>query len=228
MPRRLAFSLLASVMLLAGCDSSSSTWSARDMERFLEGKGSAHVICTRGTDGWDYTCRSSGRRIGVDVNKDGPIELSNWVRDDEPLQVGPGGEGAAVHAHFVEEAGSVCKDTASLIGRLPPPISRVDALSRLDQILDLRRQEVTKLEAIKPPVALLPDYTLMVGALGQVVNDEMQLRDGIATRQPSTRRSALESRARDARQANEIALRLGLPACSNAAIPLPGITPRPH
>jgi len=133
-----------------------------------------------------------------------------------------------VHARFVDEASSVCKEAASMISRLPGPIGRIDTLSRLDQVLDLRRQELIQLEAIKPPVALLPEYTLMLGALGQVVNDEMELRDGIATRQTSTRRAALESRARDARQANEIALRLGLPACSNAAIPLPGIAPRPH
>jgi hypothetical protein len=98
----------------------------------------------------------------------------------------------------------------------------------LDQILDLRRQELTQLEGIKPPVALSTEYTAMVGAIGQVVNDEMELRDGLATRQASTRRFALASRARDAVQAKQFALRLGLPACSNAAIPLPGIAPRPR
>jgi hypothetical protein len=224
MPRRLAFSLLACVVVVAGCDSSPSKTSARDTERFLEGKGTAHVICTEGSDGWDYTCRSSGRKIGVDVDGRGPTELSSWVPDEEPLQVGPGGEGAAVHARFVDEASSVCRDTTSVIGRLTPPVSRVDALSRLDQVLDLRRQEVIKLEAIKPPVALLAEYTTMLGALAQVVNDEMLLRDGVATRKASTRRAALASRARDARQANERARRLGLPACAKAAIPLPGIT----
>jgi hypothetical protein len=228
MPRRLAVSLLAGVTALAGCGSSSSKSSARDTERFLEGKGTPHVICTEGSDGWDYTCTSSGRKIGVDVGKRGPTELSNWVPDEEPLQVGPGGEGVAVHARFVDEASSVCKEAASMISRLPRPVSRIDTLSQLDRVLDLNRQEVIQLEAIKPPVALLPEYTLMLGALGQVVNDEMELRDGIATRQTSTRRAALKSRARDARQANEIALRLGLPACSNAATPLPGIAPRPH
>ncbi len=214
MPRRLAVSLLAGVTILAGCGSSPSKPSDRDIERFLEGKGTSHVICTEGSDGWDYTCRSSGRKIGVDVGKSGPTELSNWVPDKEPLQVGPGGEGAAVHARFVDEASSVCKEAASMISRLPRPISRIDTLSRLDQVLDLRRQELIQLEAIKPPVALSPDYTLMVGAIAQVVNDEMELRNGIATRETSTRRAALKSRARDARQANEIALRVGLPACS--------------
>lgn len=230
MSRRLAVSMLAGVTLLAGCGSSSSSskLSARDMERLLEGKGTENVICTPGSDGWDYTCRSSGRKIGVDVDTGGPIELSNWVPDEEPLQVGPGGEGPAVHARFVDEASSVCKELASMITRLPPPVSRVDALSRMDQVLDLRRQELMKLEAIKPPVALLPEYTMMLGALGQVVNDEMELRDGIATRQASTRQYALKSRARDAGQAHDIALRVGLPACSDPAIPLPGIAPRPH
>ena len=228
MRRRAAVSLLGGMAVLAGCGSSSSKLSARNTELFFESKGEAHVICTAGSEGWDYTCRSSGRRIGVDVGKDGPTELSNWVPDDEPLQVGPGGEGAAVYARFVDAASSACKEAASMIRRLPRPVSRIDALSRLDQILDLRRQELIQLEGIKPPVALSPEYTAMVGAVGQVVNDEMELRDGIATRQASTRRAALASRARDAVQANELALRLGLPACSNAAIPLPGIAARPR
>ena len=227
MRRGVAVGLLVAV-LAAGCGSSSSKRSARDTELFFEGKGEAHVICTAGSEGWDYTCRSSGRKIGVDVGKDGPVELSNWVPEDEPLQVGPGGEGAAVYARFVDEASSACKEAASMIRRLPRPVSRVDAVSRLDQILDLRRQELIQLEGIKPPVALSTEYTAMVGAIGQVVNDEMELRDGIATRQASTRRFALASRARDAVQAKEFALRLGLPACSNAAIPLPGIARRPR
>ena len=224
MSRRLAFSLLAGATLLGGCDPSQT--SARDIERFLEGKGTAHVICTDGTEGWDYTCRSSGRKIGVEVDERGPTELSNWVPDDEPLQVGPGGEGAAVRARFVDEASSVCKDAASMTARLTPPVSRVDALSRLDQALDLRRQELIKLEAIKPPVALLPEYTLMVGALAQVVDDERLLRDAIATREASAQREALRSRERDARQVAESARRVNLAACANAAIPLPGITTR--
>ena len=221
-PRRTAL-LFATVAVLAGCSSSPSKLSARDTERFLEGKGDAHVTCTEGSEGWDYTCRSTGRKIGVDVDGHGPTELSNWVALDEPLQIGPGGEGAAVHERFVDEASSVCREAASMVGRLPRPVTRVDALSRLDQVLDFRRTELIQLEAIKPPVAILPDYTAMLGALGQVVNDEMQLRDGIATRSTSTRRSALESRRRDAAQANDIALRLGLVGCARAAIPIPGI-----
>jgi hypothetical protein len=202
MPRTLAVSLLAaSVAIFAGCGSRSKL-SARGTEHFLEGKESAHVICVEGSDGWDYTCKSSGRKIGVDVDQNGPTDLSSWVPDAEPLQVGPGVEGAAVHARFVDEASSVCKDAASTIGRLTPPVSRIDALGRLDQVLDLRRQELIKLEAIKPPVVLSPEYTLMLGALAQVVNDEMLLRDGIATHEASTRRAALSSRSRDARQAN--------------------------
>jgi hypothetical protein len=225
---RLTFSLLAGLALLTGCDSSSSD--ARDVERFLEGKGTPHVICTDGTEGWDYTCTSSGRKIGVEVDKRGPTELSQWVPVDEPLQVGPGGEGAAVRARFVDEANSVCENAASTIGRLTStrPVSRVDALSRLDQVIDARRQEVIQLEAIKPPVALSPEYTLMVGALSQVVDDEKALRDGIATREASTQRSALTSRADHADQVATSARRINLQACAKAAIPLPGITTKPR
>jgi hypothetical protein len=78
-------------------------------------------------------------------------------------------------------------------------------------------------EAIKPPMALQPDYITMVGAVGQLERDEMELRDGIATRVESTRRDALANRRRDAAQANEIARRLGLEGCSDAAMQIPGI-----
>jgi hypothetical protein len=222
MPRRLAVCLLAAVTVLAGCDSSSSD--ARDIERFLEGKGTRHVICTEGTEGWDYTCSSSGRKIGVEVDKRGPTELSMWVPENEPLQVGPGGEGAAVRARFVDEASSVCENAASTIGRLPRPISRNDALSLLDQVIDLRRQEVIQLEAIKPPVALSPEYFLMVAALVQVVDDERVLRDAIRTRDVSTQRYALRSRAEHAGQVARSARRLNLQACADAVIPVPGFT----
>jgi hypothetical protein len=197
--------------------------SAKDVERVLEGKNGPNVVCTKGTDGWDYTCKTIRRKIGVDVHDNGTAELSNWTPIGEPLVFGPAGESADVRARFVDEAVAVCTEAATMIGRLPPPVSRRDALSRMDQILDLR-QELIGLQAIKPPTALVPEYTVMVGAMTQVVNDEMQLRDGIATRAASTRESALAGRRRDARQANETALRLRLVGCSNAAIPLPGIT----
>src|SRR5436190_18537138 len=123
MPRRFAVALLA-VALLAGCDSSPKKMSAGDVERVLEGKNGPNVVCTNGSDGWDYTCKTVRRKIGVDVHDDGTAELSDWTPVDEPLTVGPGGEGPAVRARFVEEASDVCKQTASMIGRLPRPVSR--------------------------------------------------------------------------------------------------------
>ena len=224
MPLRLAVALLAAA-LLVGCGSSSTKkMSAKDVEHLLEGgKNGPNVICTKGTDGWDYTCKTVRRKIGVDVHEDGTAELSNWTPIDEPLTVGPGGEGPAVRARFVDEANSVCKQTRSMILRLPPPVTRRDALARLDQVRDLRFIEVAQLGAIKPPAVLQPDYTSMVGGIRAVMDDEMQLRSALATRTGSTLRSALASRRRDAHQANEIALRLGLRGCADTAIPLPAI-----
>ena len=89
---RAAIAVLA-VALLAGCDSSPKRMSAQDVERLLEGKNGPNVVCTRGTDGWDYTCKTVHRKIGVDVHGDGTAEFSNWTPVDEPLTVGPGGEG---------------------------------------------------------------------------------------------------------------------------------------
>jgi hypothetical protein len=123
-----------------------------------------------------------------------------------------------VRARFVDEASSVCANAVSTIGRLTPPVSRVDTLSRLDQVIDLRRQAVIQLEAIKPPVALSPEYIVMTAALSQVVDDERVLRDGIAHRQADTQRYALESRAQHAAQVTNNARRLALPACAKAAI----------
>jgi len=128
-----------------------------------------------------------------------------------------------VHARFIEEASAVCTDVASQIKRLPRPVSRIDAVSRLDQVLDLRRQELVQLEAIKPPLVLTPEYVSMLGALGQIADDERQLRDALATRVQASRRAAEASRRRDAVQAKQSALRLGLPACANPAIPLRGL-----
>jgi hypothetical protein len=93
-------------------------------------------------------------------------------------------------------------------------------------VLDLRRQELVQLEAIKPPLVLTTEYVSMLGALGQVANDERQLRGALATRDKPSRRTAEASRNRDAVQAKQAALRLGLPACANPAIPLPGIVGR--
>src|ERR671934_1683513 len=126
---RVAMAIVAA-LLLAGCGSSSHKMSAKDVERLLEGKNGPNVVCTRGTDGWDYTCKTVRRKIGVDVHEDGTAELSNWTPIDEPLTVGPGGEGPAVRARFVDEANSVCKQTRSMILRLPPPVTRRDALAR--------------------------------------------------------------------------------------------------
>jgi hypothetical protein len=228
MPPRLPLVLLAVAAVLAGCGSSHSTKvSAKQIERMLEQGGKADVTCTDGSNGWDYTCHEGGRKMGVDVDRRAPIEVSGWVPLEEPLAVGPGGEGVAVHARFIEEASAVCTDVATQIKRLPRPVSRVDAVSRLDQVLDLRRQELVQLEAIKPPLVLTTEYVSMLGALGQVANDERQLRGALATRDKASRRTAEASRNRDAVQAKQAALRLGLPACANPAIPLPGIV-GPH
>ena len=220
----LRFAAAAAVVLLAGCGSSHKKLSVRDVERLLEGQNGPNVVCTDGTDGWEYTCKTVHRKIGVALHDDGTAELSNWTPIDEPLVVGPKGESADVRARFVDEAGDICRQAGSMVGRLPRPVSRRDALNRMDMVLDLRRQELVGLQAIKPPTALQPEYTSMLGAMTQVVNDELQLRDGIATRVASTRDAAVAARRRDAHQANEIALRVGLVGCSNAAIPLPGIT----
>lgn len=224
MPRRLAVSLLACATVLTGCDSSSSD--ARDIERFLETKGTPHVICTEGTEGWDYTCRSAGRKIGVEVDKRGPTELSSWTPEGEPLQVGPGGEGAAVRARFVDEANSVCNNADRTIAQVTaaPPVSKSDALSQLDRAIDLRRQEVIQLEAIKPPVVLSPEYGLMLGTLVAIVDDDRVLRDAILRGQTSLQRDALRRRAERAAQVTKSAGRLKLPACAVAATPMPGIT----
>jgi hypothetical protein len=223
MPLRLA-AALAAIALLVGCGSPRKL-SIGDVERLLEGKNGPNVVCTEGTDGWDYTCRTTRRKIGVDLGDHGVAELSSWTPIGEPMQVGPGGEGPAVDARFVDEANAVCRQTASMVTRLPQPVSRADALARMDQVRNFRFVETAQLDAIKPPVALQADYTAMIGARKAVMDDEMQLRDGIATGSRSTRRAALASRRRDAHQANEIALRLGLVGCSAAAIPIPGIAP---
>jgi hypothetical protein len=222
MPLRIA-AALAAALLLAGCDSSSKKLSKGDIEHLLEGKNGPNVICSEGTDGWDYTCKTVRRKIGVDIRQDGTAELSNWTPIDEPLTVGRGGEGPAVRARFVDEANGVCKQVRSMIGRLPRPVSRVDALARLDQVRDLRFIEVAQLDAIKPPVALQADYTSMVAGVKAVMDDEMELRDGIASRAASTRATAVANRRRDAAQVKDLALRLGLRSCTNAAIPIPGI-----
>jgi hypothetical protein len=228
MPLRLAIALAAAA-LLAGCDSSQSPkkLSGKDVERLLEGKNGPNVVCTKGSDGWDYTCKTVRRKIGVDVHEDGSSELSNWTPVDEPLAVGPGGEGPAVHARFVDEANGVCEQSNSMIGRLTRPVSRLDAMARLDQVRDLRFIEVAQLDAIKPPVAFQADYTAMVAAVRGVGDAEMALRDAIVTRPVSARAtaraSALASRRRGAAQVRELALRLGLRACSDAAVPIPGI-----
>ena len=223
MPRRFAVAVLA-VALLAGCDSSPKKMSAGDVERLLEGNNGPNVVCTKGIDGWDYNCKTVRRKIGVDVHDDGTAELSNWTPIDEPLAVGPGGEGPAVRARFVDEANGVCKQTESMILRLSPPVSKRDALARLDQVRDLRFIEVAQLDAIKPPVILQPDYLSMVAGIKAVGDDEMQLRDALASGTAATRRSSLADRRRAARQENEIALRLGLRGCADAAVRLPGIT----
>jgi len=221
---RLAVALLAAACL-AGCDSSSThKMSGKDVERLLEGKDRPNVICTTGTDGWDYTCRTVRRKIGVDVHEDGTAELSTWTPVDEPLTVGPGGEGPAIRARFVDEANGVCKQSDSMIGRLPRPVSRRDALARLDQVRNLRFIEIAQLDAIKPPGVIQADYTSMVAAIKVVMDDEIELRNALASETASTRRSALRDRRRDAHQANEMALRVGLRACANAGLPLPGIT----
>jgi hypothetical protein len=223
MPRRLAVALLA-VALLVGCDSAPKKMSARDVERLLEGRNGPDVVCTAGSEGWDYTCKTVHRKIGVTVHRDGTAELSNWTPIDEPLTVGPGGEGPAVRARFVDEANGVCKQTAAMILRLTPPVSRRDALARLEQVRELRFIEVAQLDAIKPPTVLLPDYLSMVAGIKTVGDYEMQLRDALASGTPATRRAALAERDRAARQANETALRLGLHGCADAAVRLPGIT----
>lgn len=223
MPRRLAVALLA-VAALAGCDSSQKKMSAGDVERLLEGRNGPNVVCTTGTDGWEYTCKTVHRKIGVTVHQNGTAELSNWTPIDEPMTVGPGGEGPAVRARFVDEANGVCEQTEATILRLTPPVSRRDAVARLDQVRDLRFTEVAQLNAIKPPAVLLPDYLSMAAGIKSVGDYEMQLRDAIASGTPATRRTVLAGRLRAARQADEIALRLGLRGCADAAVRLPGIT----
>jgi len=96
--------------------------------------------------------------------------------------------------------------------------------ARLDQVRDLRFIEVAQLDAIKPPVVLQPDYLSMVAGIKAVGDDELQLRDALASGTAATRRSALADRRRAARQPNEIALRLGLRGCADAAVRSPGIT----
>jgi len=224
MPLRSAAVLLVAAAVLTGCDSGHKKMSARDVQHLLEGSNGPKVVCTSGTEGWQYTCKTPHRKIGVTVHDNGTAELSNWTPIDESLTVGPGGESPDVRAHFVDEANDVCKQARSQILRLTPPVSRRDALSRLDQIRELRFIEVAQLEAIKPTVALAPDYTSMVAAIKAVGDDEMALRDALASGTPSTRRSALTDRRSDARLADEIALRLGLRGCIGAAMPLPGIT----
>ena len=226
MPLRLAVVLVA-VLVFAGCGSSSHRMSAKDVERELEGENGPNVVCTKGTDGWDYTCKTISRKIGVDVHDDGTAELSNWTPVDEPLAVGPGGEGPAVRARFVDEANAVCEQAASMIGRLTRPVNRADALAHLDRVRELRFFEVAELDAIKPPVALQADYAAMVAAIRGVGDAEMALRDAFVTRPASARGSAraaaLASRRRGAAQVRELALRVGLRTCSNAAVPIPGI-----
>jgi hypothetical protein len=226
MPCRLVVVLVA-MLALAGCGSSSHKMSAKDVERVLEGKNGPNVVCTEGTDGWDYTCKTISRKIGVDVHDDGTAELSNWTPVDEPLAVGPGGEGPAVRARFVDEANAVCEQAASMIGRLTRPVNRADALAHLDQVRQLRFFEIAELDAIKPPVALQSDYIAMVAAIRGVGDSEMALRDAFVTRpasaRTSARASALASRRRGAAQVRGLALRLGLRTCSNAAVPIPGI-----
>ena len=219
MPRRFAVALLA-VGLLAGCDSGPKTMSTQDVERLLEGKNGPNVVCAAGTDGWEYTCKTVHRKIGVTVHRNGTAELSNWTPIDEPMTVGPGGEGPAVRARFVDEANGVCKQTESMILRLTPPAGRRDALARLDQVRDLRFIEVAQLGAIKPPTVLLPDYVSMIAGIKAVGDYELQLRDAT----PARRRAVLAYRERAARQANALALRLGLRGCADAAVRLPGIT----
>jgi hypothetical protein len=224
MALRFAVALLAAACL-AGCDSSSThKMSGKDVERLLEGKNGPNVICTKGTDGWDYTCRTVRRKIGVAVHEDGTSELSTWTPVDEPLTVGPGREGPAIRARFVDEANAVCKQSESMIGRLPRPVSSRDASARLDQVRDLRFIEIAQLDAIKPPAVIQADYTSMVAGIKVVMDDEMQLGSALASGTASSRRSALRDRRRDAHQANEMALRVGLRACANAGLPLPGIT----
>jgi len=221
---RTAVALLAAA-LLVGCDSAPNEMSAQDVERLLEGQNGPNVICTQGTDGWDYTCKTVHRKIGVDVRDDGTAELSSWTPIDEPLSVGPAGESPAVRARFVDEANAVCKQTEAMMLRLTPPVSRTHALARLDQVRDLRFIEAAQLDAIKPPVVLQPDYISMIGGIRAVMDDEIALRDALASGTRATRRSAVSDRRRDGHLANEIALRLGLRGCANAAVRLPGITP---
>jgi len=220
MPLRLAAALLAAAFL-AGCDSSPHKMSAEDVERLLEGKNGPNVICTKGTDGWDYSCKTVHRKIGVDVYDNGTAELSSWTPIDEPLAVGPGGEGPAVRARFVDEANAICNEARSMVARLTPPVSKTDALARLDQVRDLRFLEVGELSAIKPPAVLSADYVSMVGGIGALQNDEMQLRTALAA--GSGRRDAVAARRRDALKVKHAALRVGLRACANSAMPIPGI-----
>ncbi len=65
----------------------------------------------------------------------------------------------------------------------------------------------------------------MTGAIRAVMDDEIALRDALASGTRATKRSAASDRRRDAHLANGIALRLGLRGCANAAVRLPGITP---
>jgi hypothetical protein len=106
-----------------------------------------------------------------------------------------------------------------MILRLTPPVSRRDAMSRLDQVRELRFTEVAQLGAIKPPAVLLPNYTSLVAAIKAVGDDEIALASGTK----ATRRAALAARRRDARLARETALRLGLRGCASPAVPIPGI-----
>jgi hypothetical protein len=132
-----------------------------------------------------------------------------------------------VRTRFVDEANGVCKQSASMIARLTRPVSRRDALARLDQLRDLRFIEVAQLDAIKPPVALQPEFTSFAGAVKAVVDSEMELRAALTTQPVSARRSAVASalaaRRLAAAQAHELALKLGLRACANPAVPIPGI-----
>jgi hypothetical protein len=140
------------------------------------------------------------------------------------LAVGPGGESPDVRARFVDEANGVCKQTESNIRRLTPPVSKPDALGRLDQVRELRFIEIAQLDAIKPPVALQADYMFMIGAIKAVGDDEMQIRDALESGTASTKREAFASRRRAARLADKTALKLGLRGCANATMPLPEIT----
>jgi hypothetical protein len=133
------------------------------------------------------TCKTVDRKIGLDVRDDGTAELSSWTPIDEPLSVGPAGESPAVRARFVG-ANARGDDASTHAARQQDRRAR-PARPGSQSPLHRGRQ----LDAIKTPVVLQPDYISMIGGIRAVMDDEIALRDALASGTRATRRSAVRT-----------------------------------